>query len=84
MFHMNINMERFPVKPLGYDVQIEEDWTDSNTPAYNPTEVAKANPVFRQLNVESARKRRDFRYEERLRISALEEANKVGDTSIFQ
>lgn len=42
-------------------------------PAYDPVKKCESTPVLRQLNVESAAKRRNFRNAERQRLQALEE-----------
>lgn len=40
--------------------------------AYDPLKKCETAPVLRQLNVESAAKRRDFRFAERQRLQSLD------------
>lgn len=56
-------------------------------PSYDPVKKCESTPVLRQLNVESAAKKRNFRYEERQRIQALshvkQEISKVEKATDF-
>lgn len=52
-------------------VSINELILKENVPTYDPVKKCETAPVFRELKVESAAKKRDFRIAERERLQSL-------------
>ncbi|XP_018328768.1 uncharacterized protein LOC108739357 [Agrilus planipennis] len=72
------NQDKYPVPK--YDLSTDgECWDDVNVPTYNPEEHIKDKPILRNIMVQSAAVKRDFRNNERQRHQKLSNMNKCSE-----
>ncbi|XP_050501261.1 gametocyte-specific factor 1 homolog [Diabrotica virgifera virgifera] len=61
------DLNKYPVRNTY--IPSDENWDDENVPTYNPQKTCLSKEVIRHLDVASAGKKKNFRMEERQRMS---------------